>query len=215
MERWYSYLAVEGNIGSGKTTLAQMLGNRLNGNLILEEFEDNPFLPRFYSDPERYSFSLELSFLADRYHQLNRLLHNRSLFEPITVSDYFLSKSLIFAQTTLEGEELELFHNLYHIMYSNLPKPDVLIYLYAPVEKLRERIALRGREYEQAIDPNYLEQLQKRYFDFFRQHPELRVVVIDTSDVDIRDNKLWVERLLESIETTVPKGLHHVDIKVK
>ncbi|HRX32118.1 MAG TPA: deoxynucleoside kinase, partial [Tenuifilaceae bacterium] len=150
------YLVIEGNIGAGKTTLATMLANELNAKLTLEQFSDNPFLPKFYQNPERYSFPLELSFLAERYRQLNVDLRSTSLFHNITIADYFFMKSLIFAQNTLTGDELQLYKQLFNIIYSSLPKPDLYVYLHLPTEKLLKNIEKRGREYEKTITADYL-----------------------------------------------------------
>ena len=157
----YSYIAVEGLIGAGKTTLAKRLAELWGATTVLEEFADNPFLPRFYEDPARHAFSLELSFLAQRYHQLKRV-GERNLFQPVTVADYSLGKSLVFASVTLPPDEHALFRDLYSIMYSGLPKPELLVYLHLPMDMVRGRIRSRGRSYEQSITIDYLEQLQER-----------------------------------------------------
>jgi len=160
----YSYIAIEGLIGAGKTTLARRLAERWNGRLVLEEFDDNPFLPRFYQEPERYAFSVELSFLAQRYHQLKRVTE-QELFSPVTVADYSIGKSLVFASATLPPDEQTLFRDLYEIMYADLPQPQLIVYLHLGIERLRERIRQRGRGYEQAIGADYLMRLQERYMD--------------------------------------------------
>lgn len=178
------YLAVEGLIGAGKTTLARRLAADWNARLVLEEFDDNPFLPRFYEEPERYGFSVELSFLAQRYHQLKRVTE-QDLFDPLTVADYSLGKSLIFASVTLKGDEYALFRDLYGIMYDDLPRPELIVYLHLDVEQLQQRIKGRGRSYEQQIGADYLLELQERYLDHLRKQAGGRVLVVDLGDTDL------------------------------
>ncbi len=182
------YLVIEGNIGAGKTSLATLLAHELNAKLILEQFADNPFLPKFYKNPERYSFPLELSFLAERYSQLNSELRTGSLFHSLTITDYYFMKSLIFAQNTLGGDELQLYKQLFTIIYNTLPKPDLYVYLHLPTNQLLKNIQKRGREYEQTITAEYLNSITQGYFDFFRQHPEYTFLVIDTSKIDFVTN---------------------------
>jgi deoxyadenosine/deoxycytidine kinase len=182
------YLVIEGNIGAGKTTLAKMLANDLNARIVLEQFADNPFLPKFYNDPQRYSFPLELSFLAERYKQLNAELRSSSLFQPLLIADYFFMKSLIFAQNTLAKDEFNLYRQIFEIIYSSIPKPDLYVYLHVPVDRLISNIKKRGRDYEQSITPEYLETIQRGYFEFFKQHPDYTFLVIDTSELDFVDH---------------------------
>ncbi len=180
----YNYIVIEGNIGAGKTTLASMIAREFNAKLILERFADNPFLPKFYDDPARYSFPLELSFLADRYRQLKDELVEQDLFMSFTVADYYFMKSLVFSSKTLEKDEFSLYRQIFYIIYSSLPKPDLYVYLHVPPERLLRNIAARGREYEQSITAEYLSGIQDSYFNFFRQNPENRYLVLDTSNID-------------------------------
>ena len=180
----YNYIVIEGNIGAGKTTLASMIARDFNAKLILERFADNPFLPKFYNDPARYSFPLELSFLADRYRQLKEELVEQDLFMNFTVADYYFMKSLVFSAMTLEKDEFSLYRQIFYIIYSSLPKPDLFVYLHVPPEKLLRNIATRGREYEKSITAEYLSGIQESYFNFFRQNPENRYLVLDTSNID-------------------------------
>jgi len=147
------YLVIEGNIGAGKTTLTKMIAEEYNARVVLEQFADNPFLPKFYDDPQRYSFPLELSFLAERYRQLNNELRAVSLFQPLVVADYFFMKSLIFAQNTLAQDEFNLYRQIFEIIYSSIPKPDLYVYLHLPVPRLIQNIKKRGREYENPFHP--------------------------------------------------------------
>lgn len=183
------YLVIEGNIGAGKTTLTKMLADDLNARIVLEQFADNPFLPKFYNDPQRFSFPLELSFLAERYKQLNAELRASSLFQPLLIADYFFMKSLIFAQNTLAKDEFNLYRQIFEIIYSSIPKPDLYVYLHVPVDRLISNIKKRGRDYEQSITPEYLETIQQGYFEFFKQHPDYSFLVIDTSELDFVDNQ--------------------------
>jgi deoxyguanosine kinase len=184
----YNYIVIEGNIGAGKTTLASMIARDHNAKLILERFADNPFLPKFYSDPTRYSFPLELSFLADRYRQLKEELVEQDLFRSFTVADYYFMKSLVFSSQTLEKDEFSLYRQIFYIIYSSLPKPDLYVYLHVPPERLLKNIATRGREYEKSITADYLSGIQESYFNFFRQNPENRYLVLDVSGIDFVAN---------------------------
>lgn len=205
------YLVIEGNIGAGKTTLATMLAQDLNAKLILEQFADNPFLPQFYQNPERYSFPLELSFLAERYKQLNVDLRTGSLFQNLTIADYFFMKSLIFAQNTLTGDELQLYKQIFSIIYNTLPKPNLYVYLHLQTDKLLQNIKKRGREYEQTITADYLNNLTQGYFDFFKQHPDYTFLVIDTSNLDFVANAEDYLKIKEVIfDKSYNKGVNRV-----
>jgi deoxyguanosine kinase len=180
----YNYIVIEGNIGAGKTTLASMIAREHNAKLILERFAENPFLPKFYNDPARFSFPLELSFLADRYRQLKEELVEQDLFMSFTVADYYFMKSLIFASKTLEKDEFNLYRQIFYIIYGSLPRPDLFVYLHVPPARLLKNIAMRGREYEKSITAEYLTGIQESYFTFFRQNPENRYLVLDISEID-------------------------------
>lgn len=184
-----NYLVVEGNIGAGKTSLVNLLAEELNAKSIYEQFEDNPFLPRFYRDPERYSFPLELSFLADRYKQHKNELSNLDIFSPLTISDYYFSKSLIFASITLKDDEYRLYRQLYNIIHQNLPSPDLYVYLHKPVQMLLRNIESRGRDYEKSISEEYLKKLQEGYFEYMRSSKNLRFLIIDIENIDFINNQ--------------------------
>ena len=205
----YGYVALEGLIGAGKTTLAKRLAQEWDAEVVLEEFADNPFLPRFYLEPARYAFSLELSFLAQRYHQLKRV-GERSLFQPITVADYSIGKSQVFASVTLPPDELALFRDLYTIMYSGLPRPDLLVYLHTPMATVQQRIRTRGRSYEQHIATEYLANLQESYLDHLRKLQQVRVLVVDIDGHDLLNEQDAYARLLSLV--TQERGIgHHVE----
>lgn len=202
------YIAIEGNIGAGKTSLAKMLSNDLNALFIPEQFEKNSFLPMFYQEPERYAFPLEMSFLADRYQQLKEQLSRPGLFHAVTISDYFIGKSLIFARKTLKSDEFRLYSRLFSIISSNLPAPDVLVYLYSDIAKLQKNIKQRGREYEQKIEDEYLEKIQTSYFDFIRTQDNLTVLVIDNNKLDFVHRPADYQKLKDIILTDHSTGIH-------
>ncbi len=206
----YNYIAIEGNIGAGKTTLATKIANRFNGKLILEQFEDNPFLAKFYDNPEKYAFPLELSFLAERYQQLKTELANQELFADFTISDYFLNKSLIFARKTLNDDEYQLFITLFNIMNANLPRPDILVHLYVSTRRLQQNIKHRGRDYEQRIPDEYLEKIQESYFDYLKQQPALRMLLIDVNALDFVAYPEHFELIVDTINKEYPRGISRI-----
>lgn len=206
----YDYLVIEGNIGTGKTSLATRIAEQFQARIVLERFADNPFPPKFYENSSRYAFPLELSFLADRYQQLNDEVMPQELFRQQTVADYVLSKSLIFASITLKEDEFQLYQRLFHIINPHLPKPDLLVYLHKDVPKLKENIRNRGRDYEQNIQDDYLGNLEKGYWDFFKQQEGLRIVVLDTNEVDFVHNMNDYNRILEILQQDFPVGLHRI-----
>lgn len=209
----HSLLTIEGNIGSGKTTVSSMIARDTGARLILEEFADNPFLPKFYASPERYAFPLELYFMAERYQQLKTAIgSSRDLFQQSVVSDYIFTKSVIFAKVTLGVEEFQLYKRLFDIINPTLPIPDLLVYLYAPIDQLLANIKKRGRDYEQSIPADYLIRLQETYMDYFRQSPNLTVLVVDTKDVDFLSQPQAYQRLLKEIDKDYDKGLHYVEV---
>jgi 2-amino-4-hydroxy-6-hydroxymethyldihydropteridine diphosphokinase len=185
----FNFIAIEGNIGSGKTSLARKIGDDFNARLVLERYADNAFLPKFYSDKERYAFTLEMSFLADRYHQLSDGIAQFDLFKNFIVSDYFIFKSLIFAQVTLAEEEYNLYRKMFDILYKEITKPDIYVYLYQNTERLLENIKNRGREYEQNIEPGYLNRIHEGYLNFIKTREHLNTLIIDVSDLDFVNNK--------------------------
>lgn len=200
----HGYIALEGLIGAGKTTLARRLAERWDARLVLEEFDENPFLPRFYADPQRYAFAVELSFLAQRYHQLKRA-SEQELFAPRTVPDYSIGKSLVFASATLNPEENGLFRDLYRIMYGSLPRPGLIVYLHLPLERVRARIRQRGRSYEQDIGPDYLERLRGLYMDHLHKTEGSQVLVVDLGERDLLHDEDAFTALCQRLETPQAK----------
>lgn len=199
-----NFVAIEGNIGAGKTTLAHKISEDFNGKLVLERFADNPFLPKFYQDQNRYAFPLEMSFLADRYQQFTDDTSQFDLFKNFMVSDYDIYKSLIFAQVTLQKDEFNLYRKLFNLMYKEVKKPNIYIYLYQSTERLLENIKKRGRAYEQNIEAEYLNKINKGYFDFFKSYPEQNTLIINVDELD------FVERIedYETILTQIGQYAH-------
>jgi len=196
----YNYIAIEGNIGAGKTTLSGMIAKDFNAKIILERFADNPFLPKFYEDNDRYAFPLEMSFLADRYQQLSDDLAQFDLFKNFIVSDYYIFKSLIFAQVTLQKEEYFLYRKMFDIMYKEISKPDLYIYLYQNTPRLLENIKKRGRDYEQNISPEYLDKIHQGYNTFIKTEENLNTLIIDVSDKDFLNSPNDYKDVIDSIK---------------
>jgi deoxyadenosine/deoxycytidine kinase len=207
----HSYLVVEGNIGAGKTSLVNLLTKKYNGREVLEGFAENPFLPKFYNDPKRFAFSVEMFFLSDRYHQLNNELLQQSLFDQNTFSDYFLSKSLIFARANLDSDEFDLFFRMYQIMMTQLPQPDLLVYLHRDVEDLQKNIHLRGRAYEADITNDYLLRIQESYFQFLKQQP-LKMLLLDISEIDFVNDDGKFEIICNTIDQPFEKGIKQIKL---
>lgn len=206
----YQYITIEGNIGSGKTSLATRIAEDFNARLILEQFEDNSFLPKFYEDPDRYAFPLELSFLAERYQQLKDHLSNQDIFKDFTISDYFINKSLIFSRKTLQTEEYKLYHRLFEIISQMLPRPDLLVYLYSSIERLQANIKKRDRSYEQNIKDEYLQNIQESYFDFIRQQKDMRIIILDTNNLDFVGNEQDYQKILDIVFRDYEIGVHRI-----
>lgn len=204
----YHFITIEGNIGAGKTTLAHLLSKRLNARLILEEFADNPFLPKFYENPDQFAFPLELFFMAERYKQLKELIHTKDLFQNITISDYLFTKCLLFAKVNLPQEEFRLYQKLFEIIHQQLLHPDILIYLHAPVHKLQENIRKRKREYEQGIPDEYLFNIQETYTSYIKQH-NIKTIFIDASNADFLGNEKHLQVILDALEKDFEEGQHY------
>jgi len=202
----YNFIAIEGNIGAGKTTLAHKIADDFNAKKILERFADNPFLPKFYKDQARYAFPLEMSFLADRYQQISDDLAQLDLFKDFIIADYHIFKSLIFAKVTVTEEEFRLYRKLFEIIYKEIPKPDLYIYLYQNTERLLQNIKKRGRSYEQEIPSDYLDKINQGYFDFIKMHPDLNILMLDVSDRDFVKNQSDYLFILDEIDKALAKN---------
>lgn len=207
----YHFITIEGNIGAGKTTLAHLLSKHYNARLILEEFADNPFLPKFYENPQQFAFPLELFFMAERYKQLKELLHTQDLFNSLTISDYLFTKCLLFAKVNLPVDEFRLYQNLFDIIHQQLIQPDLLIYLHSPVSKLQQNIRKRNRSYEQNIPDDYLMSLQETYTQYIKQH-NVKTLFIDTSNADFLGNEKHLQAILEALEKDYEPGQHYLTL---
>lgn len=206
----YHYIAIEGNIGAGKTTLCHKLLEHYNCRLILEQFADNPFLPFFYENPERYAFPVELFFMTERQKQLQENLAQGSLFEDFIVADYFFIKTLLFARNNLSAEEFRLFQRLFHILNATFPKPDLLVFLHRPVDILLENIKSRGRSYEQEISAEYLQNIQNTYYEYFRSEGSIPILVIDVERLDFLREEAHFKMIAEALGKPYTPGIHHV-----
>ena len=184
----FNYLVIEGNIGAGKTSLARKIAEDTNSKLILEQFAENPFLPKFYKEPDRYAFPVELAFLADRYQQLKNEIAPRDLFQTKTVSDYYFIKSLIFSKNTLKDDEYKLYKQLFNIIQQQLPLPDLYVYLHLNTDNLIKNIKSRGRDYEKEIKAEYLSQIQDGYFEFIKSRKDITFIVLDMNEIDFVAN---------------------------
>ncbi len=204
----YNFIAIEGNIGTGKTTLCKMMEKDIGCRLILEQFTDNPFLPFFYENPERYAFPVELFFMTERHKQLQESLSQLELFPQLIVADYFFIKTLLFAKNNLNSEEFRLFQRLFYTLNSTFRKPDLLVYLHRSVDDLVDNIRNRGREIEKNIQPAYLESLQHAYFNYFRTEIDLPILIIDITGVHFWHDRKTYRSILKLMQKEYPKGLH-------
>ena len=207
----YNFVTIEGNIGAGKTTLAQLLSKHFNARLILEEFADNPFLPKFYENQAQYAFPLELFFMAERYKQLKELLQTKDLFQTITISDYLFTKCLLFAKVNLPTEEFRLYQKLFDIINPQIAQPDILIYLHSPVNVLQKNIKKRNREYEQSIANEYLFSLQETYTQYIKQH-HIKTLFVDTSNADFLENPAHLQIIIDALDKDYPDGQHFITL---
>ena len=197
----YKYIAIEGNIGAGKTSLAKKIAIDFNSKLILERFADNPFLPKFYKDPDRYAFTLEMSFLSERYQQISEDLSQLNMFNELIVSDYDIHKSLIFSKVNLNEDEFSLYRKLFYDMYKQTLKPDLFVFLNQEIPRLQKNINRRGRDYENEITDEYLLKINSGYFEFFKSRPDINFKIIDISDLDFVENRLDYLSIIDSIST--------------
>ena len=204
----YHFITIEGNIGAGKTTLAQLLASKYDARLILEAFADNPFLSKFYENPKQYAFPLELFFMAERYKQMKELVHTKDMFQSITISDYLFTKCLLFAKVNLPEEEFRLYQKLFEIIHQQLIQPDILIYLHAPVQKLQTNIKRRNRPYEQQIKDEYLFDIQQTYTQYIKQH-NIKTLFIDASNADFLGNEKHLKVITDALEKDYEPGQHY------
>jgi deoxyguanosine kinase len=207
----YSFVTIEGNIGAGKTTLSNLLAKHYNARLILEQFADNPFLPKFYENPGQYAFPLELFFMAERFKQLKELLQQKDLFQSVTISDYLFTKCLLFAKVNLPDDEFRLYQRLFEIIHQQLVQPDILVYLHAPVNKLQQNIRKRGRSYEQSIPDDYLFSIQETYTHYIKQH-NLRTLFVDASNADFLSNEKHLQVIIDALDKDYEVGQHYLTL---
>lgn len=207
----YHFITIEGNIGAGKTTLAHLLSKHYNARLILEEFADNPFLPKFYESPSQYAFPLELFFMAERFKQLKDLLQQKDMFQNLTISDYLFTKCLLFAKVNLPEDEFRLYQRLFEIIHQQLIQPDILIYLHASVQKLQVNIKKRNRSYEQNIADEYLFNIQETYTHYIKQH-NIKTLFIDTSNADFLGNEKHLQTIIDALDKDYEDGQHYLTL---
>jgi deoxyadenosine/deoxycytidine kinase len=207
----YHFIAIEGNIGAGKTTLAHLLAKHYNARLVLEQFADNPFLPKFYENPQQNAFPLELFFLAERYKQLKELIHTKDMFQSITIADYLFSKCLLFAKVNLTQVEFRMYQKIFDIIQQQLVKPDILIYLHVPVKKLQQNIRKRNRLYEQAIPDEYLFKLQETYTNYIRQH-NIKTLYIDAAGADFLEDEKHFHVITDALDKKYEFGQYYIHL---
>ncbi|HLP35918.1 deoxynucleoside kinase [Lacibacter sp.] len=207
----YHFVTIEGNIGAGKTTLAHLLSKHYNARLILEEFADNPFLPKFYENPKQFAFPLELFFMAERYKQLKDLLHTQDMFNSITISDYLFTKCLLFAKVNLPADEFRLYQSLFDIIHQQLIQPEILIYLHSPVSRLQQNIRKRNRSYEQQIADDYLFSIQETYTQYIKQH-NVKTLFVDAGNADFLGNKAHLQVIIDALDKEYEQGQHYLTL---
>ncbi len=203
------YLVIEGNIGAGKSTLAGMISTQKNYTLLLEEFEDNSFLPKFYQEPDRYAFPLEMSFLSSRFNQLKGKLLKDSMFSPSIIADYGFFKNLVFARVTLNDDEFNLYQKMYHIIEEQIKVPEKILYLHNPISRLLKNIKDRGREYELSIKAEYLEKIEQGYIETFNWlKNETSIIMVDAGQLDFVKSTNDFNFLNKLLEKNLEKGIH-------
>ena len=207
----YNFITIEGNIGAGKTTLAHLLSRHYNARLILEAFADNPFLPKFYENPQQFAFPLELFFMAERFKQLKDLIQQKDLFQNLTISDYLFTKCLLFAKINLPDDEFRLYQRLFDIMHQQVVQPDILLYLHSHVSKLQQPIRMRNRPYEQNIKDNYLFSIQETYTHYIKQH-NIKTIFIDASNADFLGNEKHLQIVIDILDKDYDQGQHYFSL---
>ncbi len=207
----YTFITIEGNIGAGKTTLAHLLARHYNARLVLEQFADNPFLPKFYENPGQYAFPLELFFMAERFKQLKELIQQKDLFQNVTISDYLFSKCLLFAKINLPDDEFRLYQRLFEIIHQQVVQPEILIYLHSSVNKLQQNIKKRARPYEQKIPDDYLFSIQETYTNYIKQH-HVKTLFIDAGNADFLGNQKHLQVVIDALDKEYTDGQHYVSL---
>ena len=207
----YHFITIEGNIGAGKTTLAHLLSRHYNARLVLEEFADNPFLPKFYENPQLFAFPLELFFMAERFKQLKDLIQQKDLFQDVTISDYLFTKCLLFAKVNLPEDEFRLYQRLFEIINQQLMQPDIVVYLHSPVNKLQQNIKKRKRTFEQNIPDEYLFSIQETYTHYIKQH-NIKTIFVDAGNADFVGNEKHLQTIIEALGKDYENGQHFLSL---
>lgn len=207
----YHFITIEGNIGAGKTTLAHLLARHFDARLVLEAFADNPFLPKFYENPQQFAFPLELFFMAERFKQLKELIQQKDMFQAVTISDYLFTKCLLFAKINLPEDEFRLYQRLFEIIHQQLIQPDIVIYLHTPVQKLQENIRKRNRPYEQKIPNEYLFSIQETYTHYIRQH-NVKTLFVDAANADFLGNEKHLQAIIDALDKEYDGGQHYISL---
>lgn len=210
----YKYITIEGNIGSGKTSFCNLIKEEYTCRLILEEFDNNPFLPFFYEDMERFALTVELFFMTERLKQLQKYLLHQDLFHSFTVADYSFVKTLLFARKNLSDEEYRIFQKLYNTLSSSFPNPDLLVYFHRNVDILQRNIAKRGRDYEKNISDEYLLKIQHSYFEYFRNILTFPVLIIDLNEIDFVEKKSHYEHIKHLLKKKYTPGVHRISLVI-
>lgn len=211
MRNQFDFIAIEGVIGAGKTTLAQLIAERMGARPVLEQFEENPFLPKFYQNRKRYAFQTQLAFLASRFKQQEKMT-NSDLFDRFVISDYIFEKDRIFARLNLDDDEMSLYDTIYNIMTGISAKPDLVIYLQSTVERLMENIVNRGRDYERHITPDYLKELSDAYNHFFYHYNKAPLIIINATNIDFVNNADHLAYIEEQIFEQPIRSNTHIHI---
>jgi len=207
----YHFITIEGNIGAGKTTLAHLLSRHYNARLVLEEFADNPFLPKFYENPQQFAFPLELFFMAERFKQLKDLIQQKDLFQSVTISDYLFTKCLLFAKVNLPEDEFRLYQRLFEIINQQLMQPDIVVYLHSPVNKLQQNIKKRKRTFEQNIPDAYLFSIQETYTHYIKQH-NIKTIFVDAGNADFVGNEKHLQTIIDALGKEYENGQHFLSL---
>jgi len=205
----FNFITIEGNIGAGKTTLSQLLATHYNARLVLESFEENPFLSKFYEDPKQFAFPLELFFMAERFKQMKELIKQQELFKEITISDYLFTKCLLFAKVNLPPDEFRLYQQLFEIIHQQIIQPDLLIYLHSPVKRLQENIRKRNRPFEQSIPNDYLFSIQETYTHYIKQH-HIKTLFVDAGNADFLGNPAHLKTIIKTLESNFDGTQHFI-----